>query len=77
MKQIKMTVLMFVTLLAVSRVMTVTTGVCHAPGCDDDMSCDVSVTQEDVTTIRVDWSSVWWDLDLECVDTMSVNLNGE
>ena len=52
MKQIKMTVLMFVTLLAVSRVMTVTTGVCHAPGCDDDMSCDVSVTQEDVTTIR-------------------------
>ena len=77
MKQIKMTVLTFVTLLAVSRVMPVTTGVCHAPGCDGDMSCDVSVTQEDVTTIRVDWSSVWWDLDLECVETMSVSLNGE
>ena len=77
MKQIKMTVLTFVTLLAVSRVMPVTTGVCHAPGCAGDMSCDVSVTQEDVTTIRVDWSSVWWDLDLECVETMSVSLNGE
>ena len=57
--------------------MPVTTGVCHAPGCDGDMSCDVSVTQEDVTTIRVDWSSVWWDLALECVETMSVSLNGE
>ena len=77
MRRLKMTVLTFVTLLtAVSRVMTVT-GVCHAPGCDDDMTCDVSVTQEDVTTIKVDWSKVWWDLDLECVETMSVSLNGE
>ena len=71
-----MTILTLVTLLVVQNVVTMTPG-CHPPGCHEDKSCDVTVTQEDVSSIRVDWSLVWWDLDLDCVDTMSVSLNGE
>ena len=73
----KMTTLTLVTILAVQKVIAMSPGPCHPPGCHEDRSCDVTVTQEDVFTIRVDWSLVWWDLDLDCVDTMSVSLNGE
>ena len=59
-----MAILTFVTLL-MPLVMTMTAPFCQAPGCHGARSCEVSVTQEDVTTIKVDWSKVWWDLDLE------------
>ena len=72
-----MAILTFVTQLVMPLVMTMTAPLCQDPGCYGARSCEVSVTQEDVTTIKVDWSKVWWDLDLDCVNSMSVSLNGK
>ena len=46
---------------------------CLQPSCED---CQLEVEQEAVTSLSLDWSEVWWDLDLQCLSTLQVTLNG-
>ena len=47
---------------------------CQQPQCEE---CKVMVEQEKTDLVVVDWSQAWWDLDLTCLDTLTVRLNGE
>ena len=44
------------------------------PGCE---KCEVLVEQEKSDLVLVDWSQAWWDLQLPCLNSLSVTLNGE
>ena len=47
---------------------------CPLPGCE---KCEVVVEQEKTDLVLVDWSRAWWDLDLACLNSLSLTLNGE
>ena len=44
------------------------------PECE---KCQVLVEQEKTDLVVVDWSQAWWDLDLACLHSLTVTLNGE
>ena len=44
------------------------------PECE---KCEVLVEQEKTDLVLVDWSQAWWDLQLPCLNSLSVSLNGE
>ena len=47
---------------------------CHLPECEE---CEVLVEQEKTDLMVVDWSQAWWDLDLACLNTLTLTVNGE
>ena len=49
-------------------------GDCQMPECEQ---CEVMVEQEKTDLVLVDWSQAWWDLQLPCLNSLSVSLNGE
>ena len=49
-------------------------GGCHRAECEE---CEVLVEQEKTDLLKVDWSQAWWDLDLACLHSLTVTLNGE
>ena len=48
-----------------------------AGSCAECEECEVLVEQEKTDLLKVDWSQAWWDLDLACLHTLTVTLNGE
>ena len=47
---------------------------CPRPECE---KCQVLVEQENTDLVVVDWSQAWWDLDLACLNTLTLTLDGE
>ena len=47
---------------------------CPRPECE---KCEVLVEQEKTDLVVVDWSQAWWDLDLACLNTLTLTLDGE
>ena len=47
---------------------------CWSPRCEE---CEVKVEQESPSRVTLDWSHDWWDLNLQCLDILSLTLNGE
>ena len=47
---------------------------CWSPRCEE---CEVKVEQESPSRLTLDWSHDWWDLNLQCLDSLSLTLNGE
>ena len=51
---------------------------CPVPGCHASTNgCEVAVSPaRGGHQVLVDWSRDWWDLDLECLHSLTVELNG-
>ena len=48
--------------------------VCRLPASQESQ---LEVEQESPDRVTLHWGHVWWDLDLQCLDSLQVILNGE